>query len=74
MNYPLSYIEDLTPPTDDLTPNPDFPSAAANLPAPESRQPVAEKWSTDILYDKDTNISEKTKEMMKILASKRYKK
>ena len=44
---PLSYIEDLTPPTDGKIPNPDFLSVAASLPAPEPRQPVAEKRSTD---------------------------
>ena len=40
---PLSYIESLTPLTDGKIPNPDFLSAAASLPAPESCQPVAKK-------------------------------
>ena len=54
---PLSYIESLTPLTDDQMPNPNFLSVAAILPAPESCQPVAKKRSTDFPFRMDNGNS-----------------
>jgi len=39
--------------TDDVKPNPDFPSNADFLPAADIRQPVAEYRSPNIFGDKD---------------------